>query len=86
MLLVDTEFYFLTLAKQPKIKTSVSICLRYNTRKYLIELDIMGQIAYKLPQVRMVELVDTQDLGSCAERCEGSSPFTDTKLFKPLIN
>lgn len=38
----------------------------------------MGQIAYKLPQVRMVELVDTQDLGSCAERCEGSSPFTDT--------
>ena len=51
--LVDTEFYFPTLAKQPKIKSSVSICLRYNTRKYLIELDIMGQIAFKLPQVGM---------------------------------
>ncbi len=32
----------------------------------------------------MVELVDTQDLGSCAARREGSSPFSGTsKLFKP---
>ena len=26
----------------------------------------------------MVELADTQDLGSCAERCTGSSPATRT--------
>ncbi len=26
----------------------------------------------------MVELVDTQDLGSCAVRCEGSNPFPGT--------
>ena len=27
----------------------------------------------------MVELADTQDLGSCAERCTGSTPATRTK-------
>ena len=27
----------------------------------------------------VVELVDTRDLGSRAERCEGSSPFRPTK-------
>lgn len=27
---------------------------------------------------KVVELVDTQDLGSCAERCKGSSPFFRT--------
>ncbi len=26
----------------------------------------------------MVELADTQDLGSCAERCTGSTPATRT--------
>ena len=28
----------------------------------------------------MVELADTQDLGSCAERCTGSTPATRTKI------
>ena len=28
---------------------------------------------------RVVELADTQDLGSCAERCGGSSPPSRTK-------
>ena len=28
----------------------------------------------------MVELADTQDLGSCAERCTGSTPATRTIL------
>lgn len=28
----------------------------------------------------MVKLVDTPDLGSGAARCEGSSPFTRTKV------
>ena len=33
----------------------------------------------------MVKLVVTPDLGSGAVRCEGSSPFTRTKLnYKPL--
>ena len=27
----------------------------------------------------MVELADTQDLGSCAERCTGSTPATRTR-------
>ena len=30
----------------------------------------------------MVELADTQDLGSCAERCTGSTPATRTKQYK----
>lgn len=29
----------------------------------------------------MVELADTQDLGSCAERCTGSTPATRTSGF-----
>ncbi len=29
----------------------------------------------------VVELVDTLDLGSSAERCEGSSPFRPTTLL-----
>ena len=29
-------------------------------------------------QARMVELADTPDLGSGAERCKGSSPFPGT--------
>ena len=31
----------------------------------------------------MVELADTQDLGSCAERCTGSTPATRTKIITP---
>gem|GEM_PF-6372017 len=36
----------------------------------------------------MVELADTQDLGSCAARREGSSPFsgTDEKLWLAVID
>ena len=30
----------------------------------------------------MVELVDTQDLGSCAFGCEGSSPSLGTRLLR----
>ena len=30
----------------------------------------------------MVEVVDTHDLGSCAARCEGSSPFRPTNFLK----
>ena len=30
----------------------------------------------------VVELADTQDLGSCAERCGGSSPSGRTNLEK----
>ena len=31
----------------------------------------------------MVELADTQDLGSCAERCTGSTPATRTRKITP---
>lgn len=36
---------------------------------------------YQAPSehARLMELVDMQDLGSCAERCEGSSPSSRTK-------
>ncbi len=34
----------------------------------------------------MVELVDTYDSGSYAERCEGSSPFARTKMTVILKN
>ena len=34
----------------------------------------------------MVELADTQDLGSCAERCAGSTPVTRTKPEKSEPN
>ena len=34
----------------------------------------------------VVELVDTLDLGSSAERCEGSSPFRPTKLLLNFEN
>ena len=33
-----------------------------------------------LTNAGMVELADTQDLGSCAERCTGSTPATRTKI------
>ena len=32
----------------------------------------------------MAELVDAQDLGSCAERCAGSTPVTRTIIDKPV--
>tara|TARA_Y100000591_G_scaffold101518_1_gene86300 strand:- start:748 stop:873 length:126 start_codon:yes stop_codon:yes gene_type:complete len=32
----------------------------------------------------VVELVDTLDLGSSAERCEGSSPFRPTNLTEAI--
>ena len=36
-------------------------------------------------RARVMELADMQDLGSCAERCGGSSPFSRTKprLLEP---
>ena len=34
----------------------------------------------------MVELADTQDLGSCAERCTGSTPATRTKLKNSQVS
>ncbi len=34
---------------------------------------------YHVMTARVVELVDTQDLGSCAARCGGSSPPSRTK-------
>ena len=34
----------------------------------------------------MVELADTQDLGSCAERSAGSSPVTRSILFIHTFN
>ncbi len=33
----------------------------------------------------MVELVDTQDLGSCALWCEGSSPFSGTAARSVIV-
>lgn len=35
----------------------------------------------------MVELADTQDLGSCTARCEGSTPFsgTESRLGVPVL-
>ena len=34
---------------------------------------------YHVMTARVVELVDTQDLGSCAARCGGSSPPSRTR-------
>ena len=34
------------------------------------------QERYKNRDAGVVKLADTQDLGSCAERCAGSSPVT----------
>ena len=39
------------------------------------------EVVAKTEQGPMVELVDTHDLGSCAARCEGSSPFRPTNFF-----
>ena len=45
------------------------------------------EVVAKTLRARVVELVDTHDLGSCAVRCEGSSPFSSTKFLKvSLIN
>ena len=41
-----------------------------------------GGIVKNLPSYAgVVKLADTQDLGSCAERCAGSIPVTRTEKF-----
>ena len=38
----------------------------------------------RCPVAGVVELADTQDLGSCAARREGSSPFSGTSTISPV--
>ena len=43
------------------------------------------QIQLPLPFVEMTELVDVQDLGSCAAMRMGSSPIFHTKGHRPIV-
>lgn len=43
---------------------------------------ICCELVAKSEHARVVELVDTYDLGSYAVRCEGSSPFSSTNFLK----
>jgi hypothetical protein len=40
---------------------------------------LLCRVKIKSTYAGVVELADTQDLGSCAYRCAGSSPVTRTK-------
>ena len=47
--------------------------------KVLLSLTDISCLVVKNDRARVVELVDTQDLGSCAAMRGGSSPFSRTK-------
>ncbi len=60
--------------------------IRHNNQIYFITLLTICLLNFKkifdiIQKIfaGMVELADTQDLGSCAERCTGSTPATRTK-------
>ena len=40
-----------------------------------VRLATVALAGYDKPRAEVVELADTQDLGSCAERRKGSTPF-----------
>ena len=64
--------------------------IRHNNQIYFITLLTICLLNFKkifdiIQKIfaGMVELADTQDLGSCAERCTGSTPATRTKIITP---
>ena len=65
-------FYFVNLPESLIFKVPAGI-------KVLLSLTDISCLVVKNDRARVVELVDTQDLGSCAFRRGGSSPFSRTK-------
>lgn len=51
----------------------------FNLYKIIIIFRRISFIHEKIQYAGVVKLADTQDLGSCAARCAGSSPVTRTK-------
>ena len=68
--------------KGAAVKISVSL---QDTKKFWAPQESHGNLFF-IKYADMVELADTQDLGSCIARCAGSSPVIRTKPEKSEPN